>query len=112
MSRPNTQPDLRQLPDMELDGDEPVFSEPWEAQAFALTVSLYDKGLFGWDEWAASLSSEIHSGEDRSYYRHWLVALEKLVAAKQLTSLQAIDDREKAWHAAAARTPHGEPIKL
>lgn len=112
MSRAETRPDLRQLPDMVLDGDEPVFNEPWEAQAFALTVSLYDKGLFGWDEWAASLSSEIHGGEERSYYRHWLVALEKLVAAKELTSLQNIDDREEAWHAAAARTPHGEPIKL
>ena len=26
-------------------------------QAFALTLSLYDKGLFGWDEWAEQLNS-------------------------------------------------------
>lgn len=112
MSASDDRPDLRQLPDMMLDGDEPVFSEPWEAQAFALTVSLYDKGMFSWDEWATSLSAEIHSGAERSYYRHWLVALEKLVAAKKITSMQDIDDRERAWHAAAARTPHGEPIEL
>ena len=112
MSKSEHRPDLRQLPDMVLDGDEPVFSVPWEAQAFALTLSLYNKGLFGWDEWAASLSAEIHGGIERDYYRHWLAALEKLLAAKQLTSLQDIEAREQAWHNAAARTPHGEPIEL
>ena len=45
-----------QLP---LETDEPAFQEPWEAQAFAMAVSLYQQGLFGWDEWAAALSNEI-----------------------------------------------------
>lgn len=97
---------------MVLDGDEPVFSAPWEAQAFAMTVRLYENGLFGWDEWAAYLSTEIHGGVERDYYRHWLAALERLVSDKQLTSLEDIETREKAWHAAAARTPHGDPIEL
>ena len=26
--------------------DEPVFSEPWQAEAFALTVALHEKGDF------------------------------------------------------------------
>ncbi len=105
-------PELRQLPDMVLDGDEPVFNEPWEAQAFAMTVSLYEKGQFTWDEWASALTAEIHSGEIRDYYRHWLIALEKLVTAKNLTSAGALNQREQDWHDAAARTPHGEPIEL
>jgi len=97
---------------MVLDSDEPVFSAPWEAQAFAMTVRLYENGLFSWDEWAGYLSTEIHSGTERDYYCHWLVALEKLVAEKRLTSLEDIETREQAWHDAAARTPHGEPIEL
>ena len=106
-------PDLQNLPEIALDdGNEPVFNAPWEAQAFAMTVRLHEKGLFGWDEWANYLSAEIHGGTERDYYRHWLVALEKLVADKQLTSLEDIETREQAWHDAAARTPHGEPIKL
>ncbi|MEP1209616.1 MAG: nitrile hydratase accessory protein [Rhizobiaceae bacterium] len=112
MSKPNPHPDLKSLPDMVLDGDEPVFNAPWEAQAFAMTVRLHENGLFGWDEWAECLSAEIHSGIERDYYSHWLAALEKLVAKKQLTSPQDIEAREQAWHAAAARTPHGEPIEL
>jgi hypothetical protein len=34
------------------DEDGPVFREPWEAEAFALAVSLNERGLFTWKEWA------------------------------------------------------------
>ena len=40
-------------------GDEPPFREPWEAQAFAMTVKLHEAGHFTWPEWAAVLSEEI-----------------------------------------------------
>ena len=39
--------------------DGPVFHEPWEAEAFALAVSLNERGLFTWKEWAATLGDEI-----------------------------------------------------
>lgn len=92
--------------------DEPVFDEPWEAQVFALAVHLHDQGAFTWDEWAEHLSAEIHSGVDRSYYGYWLHALEKIVATKDLTDAPALARRKEAWHAAAARTPHGDAILL
>jgi hypothetical protein len=44
-------------------GDEPVFREPWEAQAFAMTVLLHQQGLFTWTEWAQALSAQIAGGE-------------------------------------------------
>ena len=34
---------------------EPVFCEPWEAQAFALANALIDTGVFTADEWANTL---------------------------------------------------------
>ncbi len=46
------------------------------------------------------------------YWHHWLAALETLMAAKGATNTAALADREQAWHEAAARTPHGEPIEL
>ncbi len=107
-----TSPNPRSLPDMPLVDDEPVFNEPWEAQAFAIAVDLHQKGAFEWEEWATALSHEIHSGIERSYYQHWLCALEKIVAAKELASKAALQEREQKWHAAAAITPHGEPILL
>ena len=37
------------LPDQPRDGDGPVFAEPWEAQAFALTLKLHEAGHFTWN---------------------------------------------------------------
>ena len=39
--------------------DAPVFDEPWQAEAFAMTVALHERGLFSWAEWAAALSAEV-----------------------------------------------------
>src|SRR5690348_2613651 len=79
------------LPTLPRDEDGPVFREPWEAQAFALTLALYRKGLFTWPEWAATLAEEIKRAQaagdpdtGHTYYRHWLNALERLVAEKRI----------------------------
>ena len=94
---------------------EPVFAEPWEAQAFALAVKLSDAGYFTWKEWAAALAEEIRSSPDDDgsrYYQHWLVALEKLVTAKGLTDPAAMLARKEAWADAYRHTPHGKPVEL
>lgn len=104
--------DLKSLPGLVLDGGQPVFAQPWEAQAFAMTVHLHEKGLFTWDEWAAHLSEQIHGGEERAYYAHWLAALESVVAAKTVIDGTALGARQRAWEEAAEKTPHGEPIEL
>jgi len=104
--------DLNSLPDMVLDNNEPVFNEPWEAQAFAMVVNLHQNGAFTWTEWARALSLQIQSSEPRDYYQHWLCALESLVAEKQLTSTDALLNRKAQWHEAAEKTPHGQPIEL
>ena len=107
------------VPGLPTGPDGPVFREPWEAQAFALTVALHQKGLFTWPEWTATLSEEIacaqQSGDpDRgdTYYRHWLAALERLVAEKRITDAATLARYRDAWDRAADRTPHGEPIVL
>ena len=44
-------------------GDGPVFREPWEAQAFAITVLLHQQGVFTWPEWSRELSAQIAAAE-------------------------------------------------
>jgi nitrile hydratase accessory protein len=102
-----------------LDSGEPVFREPWEAQAFAMALALHERGAFTWAEWAAALAEEIRGAQaagdpdlGTTYYRHWLAALEKLVAAKGIASLEALTRYREAWDHAADRTPHGTPIEL
>ncbi len=59
MTVPAATPDLAALPHIPCDAEGPVFREPWEAHAFALAVTLHQKGLFTWPEWAEALSAEI-----------------------------------------------------
>jgi nitrile hydratase accessory protein len=107
------------VPGIPRDADGPVFREPWEAQAFAMTLSLHERGLFTWNEWAATLADEIRRAQaagdpdtGETYYRHWLAALERLVAAKGLASPETLARYRDAWDHAADRTPHGMPIEL
>ena len=92
--------------------DDPVFNEPWEAQAFAMTVCLNGKGLFTWTEWAETLGAEIAAQGSRSYYECWLAALEKLVEDKRMMTEAERLARIDAWDRAARATPHGKPIEL
>ncbi|TMJ37623.1 MAG: nitrile hydratase accessory protein [Alphaproteobacteria bacterium] len=92
--------------------ERPTFNEPWEAQAFAMAVSLNEKGLFTWTEWAAALAAEISADESRPYYESWLAALEKLVEAKSMMTGKERLARIEAWDRAARATPHGKPIEL
>jgi nitrile hydratase accessory protein len=107
------------LPGMPQDCGEPVFAEPWQAQAFAMALALHQRGLFSWPEWAEALSLQIAAAQaagdaDRgdTYYRHWLAALEALLAAKGASSPDELVRYRDAWDHAADRTPHGQPIEL
>ena len=96
--------------------DAPVFDEPWQAQAFALTVALHDNGQFSWSEWADALSAEVRrpgaASDGHDYYEHWLAALETLLASKGLAAKADVDTLAAAWERAAHATPHGKPILL
>jgi nitrile hydratase accessory protein len=76
-----------------LDGEQ-VFSAPWEARAFALALKLSEAGHFTWDEFRERLIAEVGASDKirardgtsdhGEYYEHFLRALEKLLAEKQL----------------------------
>ena len=107
------------IPGLPRDADGPVFREPWEAQAFAMTLALYERGLFTWTEWAAALATEIKRAQNagdpdtgETYYTHWLAALEKIVAEKGVASHETLHRYRDAWGHACDRTPHGQPIEL
>jgi nitrile hydratase accessory protein len=119
MSRCALPADIAELRLAGLDGDGKPFAAPWEAQAFAMALVLHERGLFTWGEWAAALSGEIRRAQTlgdpdtgRTYYRHWLNALEKLVVAKGVTSAGMLGVLREQWDIAARETPHGEPVAL
>lgn len=107
------------IPGIPRDEDGPVFRAPWEAHAFAMALTLYQRGVFTWSEWAAALAEEISRAQGagdpdtgETYYLHWLATLEKLVAEKGVTSSETLHRYRDAWDRACDRTPHGKPIEL
>ena len=107
------------LPGQPHDNDGPVFREPWEAQAFATTLMLHQRGLYTWGEWARALTQQISAAQTQgdadlgdTYYCHWLAALEALIATKGLSSDVELRRYRRAWEHAADRTAHGQPIEL
>ena len=110
---------LAQLPESCRHEDEPVFAEPWQAQAFALAVSLIESGKISWPQWSTTLGDEISRAaeqgiaEDGSgYYQLWLNALERLVDSTGLASAAELAELKGAWHRAYASTPHGQPVVI
>jgi nitrile hydratase accessory protein len=108
-----------ELPGLPCDTGGPVFNAPWEAQAFALTLALHERGEFSWKEWAQTLADVIlevqHRGEadtGEHYYRHWQTALERIATRKGLVSDALLLQRRGQWAEAARKTPHGQPIEL
>jgi nitrile hydratase accessory protein len=99
--------------------NEPVFAEPWQAQAFALAVKLSEQGYFTWKEWSETLAAEIQAAtawsendDGSKYYEYWLAALERLAVRKGLTDPAALLARKQAWAEAYRHTPHGKPVEL
>ncbi|EJL48923.1 nitrile hydratase accessory protein [Rhizobium sp. CF122] len=117
MSQCETRSPLAQSPQLPKSSDgEPVFPEPWAAEAFAMTVHLHERGLFTWSEWAKTLSRELHQpgrAEDGSdYFDCWVAALSAILVKLGVADADMILDLQKSWQRAAEATPHGKPIEL
>jgi nitrile hydratase accessory protein len=101
------------------EADGVVFAAPWEAEAFALALTLSSQRLYSWREWTEVLAGEIARGEgaDKTpngagYYLHWLAALERIAIAKGIVDEKALDIRKRQWNEAFGSTPHGQPVEL
>ncbi len=110
---------LDTVPGIPCEGEAPVFAEPWQAQAFAMALTLQQRGVFTWNEWADELGARIKGAieggdpdDGTTYYHHWLATLERLVARKGIASPETLDRYVRAWDHAADRTPHGQTIEL
>jgi nitrile hydratase accessory protein len=106
---------LAQSPQLPRAADgEPVFPEPWAAEAFAMTVHLHERGLFSWSEWAENLSGQLHKpgrAEDGSdYFDCWVAALSAILVSRGVADADTILALQQSWQRAAEATPHGKPI--
>lgn len=87
--------------------DEPAFEAPWQARAFAIALSLTDRGEgeLSWDDFQGRLVEEIDrdgdavEGTETVYYEQWLRALERLLVDEGLIEADELADRAAAFEA-------------
>lgn len=100
------------------------FDEPWQAEAFALTVALNEAGHLSWTEWAETFSATlaltanqpadlldeplpVDAASNAAYWRSWVAALESIVRSKGFAGpLQIGAHREavRAYRRVASQT--------
>jgi nitrile hydratase accessory protein len=98
---------------------EPVFDEPWQAQALAAAHALVEGGQFTRQAWSEALGAELRRAEDadapdtaETYYQAVVAALERLVTESGAASPETLAERREAWRQAYFDTPHGQPVVL
>ena len=98
---------------------EPVFAEPWQAEAFTMVIALTDAGVFTAAEWSDALGTAIRAAQAAgdpdlgdTYYEHWVAALESLCVTRGAVAKAALDKCQNDWQRAYENTPHGQPVEL
>ncbi|TGT53498.1 nitrile hydratase subunit beta [Mesorhizobium sp. M00.F.Ca.ET.170.01.1.1] len=99
--------------------DEPIFAEPWQAQAMAIANLMIGSGTISQIRWAEILGEEVRlanpagSADDTStYYAAVLASLERILDAGGHVSYQELARRRDEWRRAHLHTPHGQPVSL
>jgi nitrile hydratase accessory protein len=89
-----------------------VFAEPWESRAFALAMTLHDRGLFEWEAFRRQLIGAVAraevAGGEFSYYRCWLEALQTLLDVAGLVDQVTVDERAGELARRPAGHDHGD----
>ena len=98
---------------------EPVFEEPWQAQALAIADTLVLNGMFSASEWSQTLGDALAAAardgqpdNQDTYYQCVLRAVERLVATHSEIDRDAMHEKRKDWEQAYLSTPHGQPVRL
>jgi len=76
--------------------DEPVFHNDWERKMFGVFILTIVGGLFNDDEFRQSRERlEPVKYLQFSYYRQWLLAVQRLLVEKDVLSMEEIEERMK-----------------
>lgn len=79
-----------------------VFTEPWQARAFALALALSERGVFSLRDFQAALIARITLFENSQciagtadYYTCWIEALDDVLAQRSVLPARRLSDVER-----------------
>ena len=96
-----------------------VFDALWESRVFGMTMTLYERGAFEWNDFRDRLIAAIaaweraHHGDDPATYRYWscwLAAFESLLADTGLCPPAAVEARVAELAARPAGHDHRDQV--
>jgi nitrile hydratase accessory protein len=116
---------LRQLPHAERiphESNDEAFDAPWELRALALGIAAHYAGRYAWKDFQRALISSIREWETSKvhwpwqYYERWLVAMESLLAERDVVSREELDSRTQVVlntpRDASHQRRHPEPVAI
>ena len=81
---------------------EPVFKEPWEAQAFSLVIALHESCVFSWSEWSDALAQairrDLHPGGLEDVVQRVSEAVGEDVGDKTSDQMEEKEDRRDSYY--------------
>ena len=90
------------FPDQPAENGEPVFKEPWEAQAFSLVIALHESGVFSWSEWSDALAQairrDLHLGGLEDVVHRVSEAVGEDVGEKTSERMEEKEDRRDSYY--------------
>ena len=90
------------FPDQPAENGEPVFKEPWEAQAFSLVIALHESGVFSWDEWSDALAQairrDLHSGGLEDVVQRVSEAVGEDMGEKTSEQMEEKEDKRDSYY--------------
>ena len=90
------------FPDQPTENGEPVFKEPWEAQAFSLVIALHESGVFSWSEWSDALAQairrDLHSGGLEDVVQRVSEAVGEDMGEKTSEQMEEKEDKRDSYY--------------
>lgn len=98
---------------------EPLFEEPWQAQALAMADLLIKSGIIAPETWTRTLGAELRRAsaegkpdDSATYGSAVLSVLEALIISERKVTRAELARRRAEWERAYLETPHGHPVQL
>ena len=94
-------------------------NEPWQGQLYAITLAIFDKGIFTKQEFMLtfrknySIKMKLHSFDYESdFFLVWLASLESIIVELKFGVRAELIGLKNKWRTAFLRSQHGKPINI
>ena len=94
-------------------------SEPWQGQLYAITLAIFDKGIFTKQEFMLCFRKNLNKmvelqsfDYDDDFFLVWLASLESIIIDLKFGLPVELNGLKNKWRTAFLNAQHGKPVKF